>query len=246
MLNNLAFAIQSTQDRTHPSTVSLPADRPSMRHVGRISSWNEEKGYGFVMPHAGGSRTFLHIKSFQIGSRRPVDGDLISYAVTTDSRGRTSAAEVRFAGHKIEVAKARKPRKPIPRLAIGIAWLLVSVVGSILGILPVVITIGYVFLSPLSYVMYALDKDAAGKGRQRTPESTLHVMDLLGGWPGALIAQQQSRHKTGKLSFQAVFWTTVLLNIAAVVWLVRSGIAGALTALLLGGWQVGAANGSAV
>ena len=70
---------------------------------------------------------------------------------------------------------------------------------------------------------------------QRTSESTLHSVDLLGGWPGALIAQQQFRHKTVKTSFQQIFWVTVLVNIAvaAVVWLMHSGIAQSITAKLL-------------
>ena len=51
-----------------------------MRQAGRISDWNDDKGYGFVLPHDGGARTFVHIKAFQPGSRRPVEGDLISYA----------------------------------------------------------------------------------------------------------------------------------------------------------------------
>src|SRR3546814_7859726 len=59
----------------------------TMRLAGRISDWNDDKGYGFVTPNGGGDRAFVHIKAFQSGSRRPVDGDLISYAVTRDGRG---------------------------------------------------------------------------------------------------------------------------------------------------------------
>jgi cold shock CspA family protein len=62
-----------------------------MRLVGRISGWNEDKGYGFVVPHDGGGRAFVHIKAFQFGSRRPVDGDLISYSTNRDDRGRINA-----------------------------------------------------------------------------------------------------------------------------------------------------------
>jgi len=54
-----------------------------------------------------------------------------------------------------------------------------------------VVAIACVGLSLLSYLMYWLDKEAAQSGAQRTPESTLHLVDLLGGWPGALVAQQQ-------------------------------------------------------
>ena len=209
-----------------------------MRLAGRISSWNEEKGYGFVVPHDGGERAFVHIKAFQIGIRRPVDGDLISYSTSKDGRGRMNATEVRFAGQKIEASKPRTPRmqgKPLPRVAIALVFLLASVIGTSFGILPAVVPIVYALLSSVSYLMYTLDKAAAGESMQRIPENTLHLLDLIGGWPGALIAQQQSRHKTMKASFQSVFWFTVLANIAAVVWLERSGIAHSLTASLLGG-----------
>src|SRR3546814_10961061 len=73
--------------------------------------------------------------------------------------------------------------------------------------------------------MYWLDKEAAQGGAQRIPESTLHLVDLLGGWHGALIAQQQFRHKTVKRSFQFAFWCSVLANVAIMAWLVRSGVA---------------------
>src|SRR3546814_13499178 len=72
-----------------------------MRLAGRISDWNDDKGYGFVTPNGGGGRAFVHIKAFQPGSRRPVDGDLVSYAVTRDGGGRSHASEVRFAGQRI-------------------------------------------------------------------------------------------------------------------------------------------------
>ena len=40
----------------------------------------------------------------------------------------------------------------------------------------------------------------------------MHITELLGGWPGALIAQQVFRHKTRKASFQTVFWLIVLVH----------------------------------
>lgn len=67
--------------------------------------------------------------------------------------------------------------------------------------------------------MYGLDKAAAGRDARRTPENSLHLADLLGGWPGALIAQQQFRHKTIKQPFRSIFWFTVIANAAALaVW----------------------------
>ena len=200
----------------------------TMRLVGRIADWNDDKGFGFVVPHDGGVRAFVHVKAFQVGSRRPVNGDLISYEGARDAKGRTNATKVRFAGQRIEQQRQSQRPVPIPRRTLGVLSLLAILGAALAGIVPVLIPVGYLVLSGLSWLMYWWDKDAAGKGARRTPESTLHLVDLLGGWPGALVAQQQFRHKTVKASFQAVFWLTALINIGAVAWLVRSGAAQAL------------------
>ncbi|NWD05147.1 DUF1294 domain-containing protein [Pseudomonas gingeri] len=71
---------------------------------------------------------------------------------------------------------------------------------------------GYGVASLLAFFLYWSDKRKARNDTWRTPEKVLHGVELLGGWPGALIAQQVFRHKTRKLSFQLVFWSIVLLH----------------------------------
>ena len=214
-----------------------------MRHAGRISNWNDQKGFGFVTPHDGGARAFVHIKAFQVSGRRPLEGDLISYATETDAKGRLNATEVRFAGQRILTPAAvperrsvtRRPPARIPRLAIGAAFLLAVVGLTAMGALPAVLAIVYVVMSVASYLLYALDKEVAGNARwRRTPEDTLHLLDLLGGWPGGLIAQHVARHKTVKASFQRAFWVTVLLNLVGFAVLWQRGVAAAWTDWLLG------------
>ena len=124
--------------------------------------------------------------------------------------------------HADRNARSERSRS-LPRLAIGISFLVTVGAGALVGLLPAVIAIGYVVMSGFSYLMYMLDKDSARRGRRRTPESTLHAADLLGGWPGALVAQQQARHKTAKASYPVVFWLTVIGNLAGVAWLVHAG-----------------------
>jgi len=51
----------------------------------------------------------------------------------------------------------------------------------------------------------------------------LHFMAVIGGWPGALVAQEVFRHKSRKLSFRLVLWTTVALNCGALAWLTWMG-----------------------
>jgi uncharacterized membrane protein YsdA (DUF1294 family) len=69
--------------------------------------------------------------------------------------------------------------------------------------------------SIVAYLLYWFDKRRAIAGGRRVPENTLHWASLLGGWPGAIVAQQRLRHKTQKQSFRIVFWITVCLNIVA-------------------------------
>jgi len=197
-----------------------------MRLAGRITDWNDDKGFGFVVPVDGGARAFVHINEFQRGSRRPLVGDLISYHPSFDARGRTNARRIRHAGQKIQV-----PRAPsrVPRAKLGLAILSGGVACAAFGLLPTVLVGIYIAMSALSYLMYRSDKIAAQSEASRTPEASLHLADLLGGWPGALIAQQQFRHKTAKRSFQMVFWATVVVNLTAAGWLLRSGLFAALT-----------------
>lgn len=202
-----------------------------MRLAGRITDWNDEKGYGFVVPNGGGERTFVHIHSFARGSRRPVAGDLISWLPGKDAQGRLQAREVRHAGQRTQPEKV--PSR-LPRAAIGLSVLAATVGAAFAGWLPMLIAVAYGVMSAASYLMYLSDKAAAGRGGRRTPENSLHLMDLLGGWPGALVAQQQFRHKTLKRPFQVMFWTTVGANLAAVGWLVSSGVAAGLSQSFFG------------
>src|SRR3546814_15631015 len=72
----------------------------TMRLAGRISDWNDDKGYGFVTPNGGGDRAFVHLKAFQPGAPPPADGDLVPYEVIVDGSGRHSAAGVQVAGQR--------------------------------------------------------------------------------------------------------------------------------------------------
>jgi uncharacterized membrane protein YsdA (DUF1294 family) len=80
----------------------------------------------------------------------------------------------------------------------------------------------YGLMSLICFVAYYRDKQFAIHGQQRTPEARLHLYELLGGWPGGLLAQRLIRHKNRKLSYQLMFWLIVLLHLVLaglVLWL---------------------------
>jgi uncharacterized membrane protein YsdA (DUF1294 family) len=78
----------------------------------------------------------------------------------------------------------------------------------------------YPLVSLLTFALYADDKSRAKQGRARTPEKTLHLCELAGGWLGGFIAQRTLRHKNRKQSYQIEFWVIVMIHhIAWFYWL---------------------------
>ncbi len=105
-----------------------------------------------------------------------------------------------------------------------LAW--VGLLGAITwrGLWPVsavAVLGGLVLLNIATFMVYAFDKNAAAQGRWRTPESQLHLLALLGGWPAAWLAQRALRHKSRKQPFLTTYVVTLLLNLgalAALLW----------------------------
>jgi len=202
-----------------------------MRYQGRLTSWNDDKGYGFVTPNGGGDRVFVHITAFTNKRRRPVDGELITYRVVTDSRNRLRADEIGYPAEPKPVSKQATPQYAMAA-ALIVPFGCVVVVLAFLGKTPLLVPFAYVIVSGLTFIVYGFDKSAAMNGRWRTKESALHLLSLAGGWPGALVAQQMFRHKSRKVEFQVVFWITVLLNCGVLGWSATDTGASAIRATL--------------
>lgn len=199
-----------------------------MRHEGKLTEWKDDKGFGFITPTAGGSRVFVHISAFPRNGRRPQVNEPITYNLTRDSQNRPSAQKVGY----LKAARHASPRSKGLMLAFGLAAAFFALLAALsaLGHMSFQLLAAYALLSVITFVMYGFDKAAAGKGRRRTPEATLLFAGLIGGWPGALIAQQLFRHKTRKQPFQAIFWCGVVVNCLVVGWLLYTGEAARLWA----------------
>ncbi len=91
--------------------------------------------------------------------------------------------------------------------------LLLTAVGS--ALLPYPLAMWFLLSSLLTWLIYGADKLAARKAWRRVPETTLLVLGLAGGWPGAILGQQCFRHKTQKQPFRTRFFISVALNVAA-------------------------------
>jgi len=178
---------------------------------GKLTSWNSEKGFGFIKPTLDGKDIFVHIRDLRCKSEAPVIGDTIFYNLKQGTDGKSRAYNAYVNGVK--------STRPKAYASPGILGLLITAIPFLLSLYIIKTTYYplalYSVASLVCFFSYLSDKRKATSGSWRIPESTLHLLELIGGWPGALIGQQTLRHKTRKLSFQLTFWTIVLLHLIA-------------------------------
>jgi uncharacterized membrane protein YsdA (DUF1294 family)/cold shock CspA family protein len=201
-----------------------------MRSQGRITSWKDDQGYGFITPNGGGERLFVHVKAFSNRQHRPAVNEIVTYEITTDEKRRVQATNVEFLTSRIHAAASGKPG--LGSLVVSVIFLLFMLGLVFTGKLPFTVLGIYLGSSALAFIAYALDKSAAKNGGWRTKENTLHLLSLAGGWPGALIAQQHLRHKSKKTSFQISYWITVVLNCSVLGWVLTDQGSIALRSIL--------------
>jgi uncharacterized membrane protein YsdA (DUF1294 family)/cold shock CspA family protein len=174
-----------------------------MRATAKIAQWNDAKGYGWLELREG--RLFLHVSDISKRKYRPKVGDLVAYDIGQDQQGRRCA-------HNVEQVRASSPLMPDSILFLVVILVVpVAALHGLSSVVPWRMVAGLaVGINVLSLAFYWIDKRRAEAGQWRISEGSLHLLELLGGWPGAFLAQRLFRHKIGKVSYQIVFWLIVL------------------------------------
>ena len=196
---------------------------------GKIVKWDSERGFGFVKTAEVAEDIFFHVNTL-VGKNEtsPQQNESVTvFAKYDDDKKRWSATKI--TSPKREQLKAEceakehtliRPMKDKLKWAAPVVgvWLLVVYVASwALGT-------SYLLISSITLAIYALDKKLAlDKTNNRIPENTLHVLAVIGGWAGALVARFLFRHKTQKQPFVQIFWVTVASNVSITVYLIISG-----------------------
>ena len=202
-----------------------------MRFEGVVKTWNEERAFGFITPAQGGQDVFVHITAFPPRSGRPPLNQRVSFELEIHRDGKKRARNVMLV--RSPNAIKTRPRNPDAQwggasLFAVPAFALLYVAIAVVWRVPNTVGLAYLALSTVCFIMYAADKSAAKSGGWRTKESTLLLTGLVGGWPGAMLAQQFLRHKSVKASFRSAFWGTVVMNVIAFV---------VLSSPQVGAWQ---------
>lgn len=186
-----------------------------MRFKGKLKSWNDDRGFGFIDPIQGGQEVFVHIKAFSPRSGRPQVNELVWFEIELGPQGKNRAKNVEFV--RRTTARSKEDRESLGQRGTLVAipaFVLLYVIVGIVWQPPLILAAIYAGASAATFLAYARDKSAAQRGAWRISEGTLHLLALTGGWPGALLAQQLLRHKSTKSEFGHVFWGTVILNVA--------------------------------
>jgi len=192
-----------------------------MRFDGIIKTWNDDRGFGFIEPIQGGQDIFVHIKSFNALRGRPEIEQRVTFEVELGPQGKKRATKVNIVQARSSPARSQRGNSPAQwggaSLFVIPAFLVILLLAHVLGNPPRWSAGIYMVASIITYVAYAIDKAAAKAGAWRISEGTLHMLALIGGWPGALVAQQLLRHKSVKAEFRATFWGTVVINVVAFI-----------------------------
>ena len=182
---------------------------------GKVVEWNDERGFGFILPDDGGRKVFFHISNFPKRHGRPNVGQECFLETLQSDRGE-KAVDLVVVG-----ATTAAPRRVVVRadesnqvVWVALFFLVIVTVLALAKRVPPIVPIAYIAGSIFAIAIYKHDKMEAERQGWRVSEGTLHLISLLGGWPGALFAQQRYRHKTQKTEFRVVFWMTVVLNCA--------------------------------
>ena len=196
--------------------------------------WDPAKAFGFIRSEQTAADIFFHMRDFS-GHQPPSEGLPVTFqeihvggkgprAVAVQGAASRSAGRVPTSHPAPTRSRARvEPRASAPRdpwlkpiLLVALLWAAMLGWASATHRLPAWVVPAWLGLNLWTFVVYWRDKWAAQRGQWRTPESSLHVWSLLGGWPGARIAQQVLRHKSRKEAFQSTYWGTVLVHVVGV------------------------------
>ena len=202
------------------------------KQQGQVKNWQDDKGFGFIETKNGDS-VFFHIKEFK-AHRRPNVGEQVVFILGQDNQGRMQAKDVQELSF-VQRQKAQRIRQSNhkhstqadfeagqkKRLFLGFGFYAVLLFLTVIYEISWLVGGWYIALGIITYMTYAKDKAAAQSGDWRTPESTLHLLSVLGGWVGAMIAQTYLRHKSQKREFRMTYYLTVMINFIALLFVLR-------------------------
>ena len=117
-MRNAIHRLRSAKNTDRQTTIRLsalhkPPDETNspMRTEGKLTQWNDDRGFGFVTPTAGGPPVFIHISEFPRDGDRPAIGERLSFETGFSKDGKPRAVNVRCPDRAPVRRAPREPRR---------------------------------------------------------------------------------------------------------------------------------------
>nr|WP_315242237.1 DUF1294 domain-containing protein [uncultured Albidiferax sp.] len=197
-----------------------------MKKKGKIHHWNTSRGMGFIRSPQTGYDVLFRIKDYR-GSALPREGETVWFDEVTSVHTKPHAIGVSTVSGNADVHSTR-PRHYIGRKSNARPYVMLLFLWVVLGIwgvwsyrLSIWLVAAVLGLNLLTVLAYATGPQSTRHRRWWTPaEPVLHLLSLLGGWPGAGLAQAILRYRSRTPLFATLYWCTVVVHLALLLgWL---------------------------
>ncbi len=177
-----------------------------MDMIGTISEWDAEKGYGFITLSGQPKRIFFQLSDINQTGRLPQVDDYVRFQLTKDVYGTIRATHIE--------------RPATFNFAVALVVWFASVLSASVYLFDYspISCLLYFLISAISYAIYAFDKSAEQRGSWRVPSLSLYLLALIGGWPGAILAQALLYYRYHDDQFKATLWLIALANFSLFCW----------------------------
>lgn len=185
--------------------------------VGEIDNWDDARGFGFIQILGQKQQVFLHISALVNDSRRPQAGNRVQFHLVKDKQGKLRAEKaLLISGGRVKPSRKMAPASSRFNVMIALSFIVGLAIAYLMQHIPLWLLLYFITTSLVTFIAYAWDKRAARKQQWRVSEFKLQLLSLVGGWPGALLAQQWLRHKSSKGRFKFILWLMVLCNLTLI------------------------------
>ncbi len=178
----------------------------------KIVSWHQSDGFGFARLVESDEKVLVNRTVLPDPTNPPPVGEIIRLNLIDGPDGKPVATGAHW--------KLPKEKQTLASL-LGVTFVSGMFLVASLGYVHIAIPVAYVLVSFVTYWLYAGAKVAYIQGRQGTAESRLHMLESLGGWPGAAMSMQKFRYRLHEDDHQASLASCILVNfllLAVVIW----------------------------